>query len=621
MSVNDHIEKYLGHYLQIPNPGFAVLLKGEWGCGKTWFIKNFIKKADKSEKRFLYISLYGIKTISEIDDLIFQQLHPILGSKAVTLLGSVLKGAIRLGVPLELSGDQKNDATLNAQLKGFKIQDIIGKNFKNKVLIFDDLERSNLEIDQVLGYINNFIEHDGLHVILIANEDEIDKKYTDDQRNRYRLIKEKVIGRTFHVNYDLDSALNLFIDNIKEEQLRIFLEKRKQIIKEIFNKAGYNNLRHLQQSLWDFESFYRELTSKFQENEDLIEGLFRVHFPLSIEIKKGEIISEDIKKIGTRLLRYFRKSISKKDEDEKAEKIDQICDKYNIDEIILPAEFWYQLFDKGFVSSDQIQSSLNNSSFFRDETTEDWVKLWHFMDLEDEEIERLLKEIERKWKNREYKDPGIILHLVGIFLHLSTESLYPKSKEEIITEAKEYIDSLKEEGTLKAYYKSEFFRTPYKEYWGGLGFYSRDDEEFEQIKQYLLQKIRESYWEDLPQKAEELLNLLLEDLDEFLNKIIFSNDSEENYINIPIFAYMDPQEFYNKFLCLKNSEKRKLINNIKERYHALTIKSDLLKEKQFWSRVRNIISSNIEKSKKSVTYLILKYFKKTIDEILEKFDK
>jgi len=271
--------------------------------------------------------------------LIFQQLHPILGSKAVTLLGSVLKGAIRLGVPLDLSGDQKSDATLNAQLKRFKIQDIIGKNFKNKVLIFDDLERSNLEIDQVLGYINNFIEHDGLHVILIANENEIDKKYTDDQKNRYRLIKEKVIGRTFHVNYDLDSALNLFIDNIKDEQLKIFLEKRKQLIKEIFNKAGYNNLRHLQQSLWDFESFYRELTSKFQENEDLVEGLFRIHFPLNIEIKKGEIIPEDIKKIDTRLLRYFRKSISKKDEDEKAEKIDQICDKYNIDEIETFAKF------------------------------------------------------------------------------------------------------------------------------------------------------------------------------------------------------------------------------------------------------------------------------------------
>lgn len=66
MSANEHIEKYLGHYLQIGNPGFAVLLKGEWGCGKTWFIKNFIENGDKDKKMEIKIkSVFYILVCTE----------------------------------------------------------------------------------------------------------------------------------------------------------------------------------------------------------------------------------------------------------------------------------------------------------------------------------------------------------------------------------------------------------------------------------------------------------------------------------------------------------------------------------------------------------------------------
>ncbi len=166
-------------------------------------------------------------------------------------------------------------------------------------------------------------------------------------------------------------------------------------------------------------------------------------------------------------------------------------------------------------------------------------------------------------------------------MYLSTESLYPKSKEEIIKEAREYIDSLKEEGTLKAYYKSKIFRTPYDQQWEGLAFYSRNEEKFKEIRQYLLEKIQESYYENLPQQTEELLDLLSKDLDKFLKKIIFLSGSEEDFLDVPIFAYMNPEKFFKRFLSLKNSQKRKFINNIKERYGYLSIKSNLLKEKTF----------------------------------------
>lgn len=38
---NSHVKDYLKYYCQLDRePCYAVLLKGKWGTGKTWFIKQ-----------------------------------------------------------------------------------------------------------------------------------------------------------------------------------------------------------------------------------------------------------------------------------------------------------------------------------------------------------------------------------------------------------------------------------------------------------------------------------------------------------------------------------------------------------------------------------------------------
>ena len=37
----------------------------------------------------------------------------------------------------------------------------------DKVLCFDDLERANVDVIDILGYINNFVEHDHIKTIII----------------------------------------------------------------------------------------------------------------------------------------------------------------------------------------------------------------------------------------------------------------------------------------------------------------------------------------------------------------------------------------------------------------------------------------------------------------------
>jgi KaiC/GvpD/RAD55 family RecA-like ATPase len=65
-SVNAHVQEYLDYYCGLTNPpGFAVLLKGSWGSGKTWFIEQYQKSLETKNLRTLYISLYGMKSTSD----------------------------------------------------------------------------------------------------------------------------------------------------------------------------------------------------------------------------------------------------------------------------------------------------------------------------------------------------------------------------------------------------------------------------------------------------------------------------------------------------------------------------------------------------------------------------
>ena len=55
----------LKSYCDINNPVGALMLSGEWGCGKTYFIKKFIKSV-KDTYVFVSISLFGIDSLDKL---------------------------------------------------------------------------------------------------------------------------------------------------------------------------------------------------------------------------------------------------------------------------------------------------------------------------------------------------------------------------------------------------------------------------------------------------------------------------------------------------------------------------------------------------------------------------
>lgn len=68
--MNNHIEKYLDYYKNLEvSPEYAVLLRGNLGSGKTWFIKDYIKR--NTDLNHLYVSLNGVSSFQEIVDSYF----------------------------------------------------------------------------------------------------------------------------------------------------------------------------------------------------------------------------------------------------------------------------------------------------------------------------------------------------------------------------------------------------------------------------------------------------------------------------------------------------------------------------------------------------------------------
>lgn len=153
---------------------YAVMIDGEWGSGKTYFVKNNLLNAieqyenEKASKNYLYtprkvlyISLYGISSTEEISNEIYMSLYKSIGSNDVS--------DIRYGVKVVTDiAKSRWDANYDEFINNFS-------NFEGYIFILDDLERCNCHINEIFGYINDLVENQGLKTIIVSNQKEIGK--------------------------------------------------------------------------------------------------------------------------------------------------------------------------------------------------------------------------------------------------------------------------------------------------------------------------------------------------------------------------------------------------------------------------------------------------------------
>lgn len=150
------------------------MISGEWGCGKSYYMRNRFKdlatsiEVPKTEnkgnkkKRITYnpafISLYGVSSTEDFEYRVFCGINAWAENGFIRTGGAIVaKGAGFFGLEF-----------------GKKDSSAITFVNENRVLVFDDLERiceDKIPVKEVLGLMNSYAEHTYRKVIIVCNEE------------------------------------------------------------------------------------------------------------------------------------------------------------------------------------------------------------------------------------------------------------------------------------------------------------------------------------------------------------------------------------------------------------------------------------------------------------------
>ena len=559
---NSHVREYLSYYVSLPHPpNYAVMVKGPWGIGKTYLITQFLQQDVTQKERHVYVSLYGMTTTDDLDAAVLQAISPAPAAGAA-------KAGVRIGKALLKSVGMDSDPNVKDAGK-----------LKADLFIFDDLERCGAPINKIMGYINQFVEHDGCKVIIIANEKEI----VDAEYARRR---EKLIGKTLEVRSSFSEALPHFLARVDHPDTKALLTRCAAAVAAIYRQSGLENLRILQQTIWDFERFFRALGGRHRRNGEAAAALVDLLFALSFEVKAGRLEPDD-------LVARLNGPPPKQGDGEAAGPPSRLAaagqryPEIDLNDSILSDELLIDILFKGVVDEIAIRSCVDRSRYFVSAAEEPaWRTVWHWFERTDEEFADAFATMERQFAAREFTTPGEILHVFGLRLFLSRIGLLVRAAQDIVADGKQYVDDLYAAKRLKPLPKPDASDVRVNGH-GGLGIFENQTAEYQAMFAYLQDKRRQATEDGLPQRGSKLLEEMASDPKLFFRRLCLT-DSEDNwYAKVPILSHIDPGRFVAVLLKQHPAHQRVIMSAFHSRYEHGGLQGDLAAERTWLTAVRD----------------------------------
>jgi hypothetical protein len=626
---NKIIKEYLNYFVESNNPNFAIMLKGKWGAGKTYFIKGIIEEwnnkqvISESEVNLkpIYISLNGLAKKSEIIESLKSQITPLLYSKGAKFVSGIVKGFFKsaLKIDFDYDNDDKNDGSINISFDPISIFKSSNEKIKgNRILIFDDIERCKIPIDELYGYINDFVEHSECKVILVSDEKKLENEKIEDNKSKYKysVFKEKIIGQTFEIKPDTELAVDFFINSVSSDIKPHLLESRDLIIKT-FEVSKKENLRVLQRAIYDYERLFKFLNPELKEDNEKYKILFKNYLAYFLiyflEIKTG---SEDI--ISFQQLLFA----SNKEKEKNYSHYEEIISTYVL---IHSSKLFTPNNLADYISNGNYQylvDEINNSSIYATGKKEkDWEKLWYWKLLDDDDFSRLLTKVTTDFFKTSEFHITEILHIAGILFSLIDVELYTdKNKKQIVERTKVLIDKL----DLSEFKDSRGFSSLT---WGSWqkAYASEKTAEFKSILSYTLEKLDKVKLDKSSQIIEDIFyGITNENIDDLYHKVKNYDDNLENIIErTPMLSELDSQKFAKIIFSLNNEGIWRFIQFIEYRYFPEKsysngiIEQQQLEEKSILIELEKIVSEEI-KSKKNKDKLLRKHQLSELNKMIEK---
>ena len=645
--MEDLVESILD-YVRSDYTDYAIMLNGEWGSGKTHFWNNKIKKKIESMqlngKRYstIYMSLYGISNLEEISKKIFIETTQLMDKNLRKFMKNNGQGTIpeyaKTGIDMaNFFGVTQNGDKVN-----------YGEFFStdDKVLCFDDLERANVDVIDILGYINNFVEHDHIKTIIICNEkelatklkssnlemktfiatylldkqDELNKtdkpmvekiqekiEHVFDKANDYERIKEKLIGETFEYAPKFDYIINGILMRYENNtDLIRFLRENTRLIISTFNKSGTRNLRILKHALNDFKKIYEMVNKAYPNTSNrVMQTMLIFTIAVSFEIKAGKITkdkfiniqdNEEYKAIlvSSRILMDNRQFYIKEFDNNyyynfKAEyRFFKFIEYY-----IRTRIFDMKLFKDNMDTIRNTVDTENLPAYKRLLTEEYWK-------ISDDEFSDVINEILEDVREGKIN----LIDSVKIFAYFSYFS-----KKKLIDYDIKTLKSLFFNGMNIAALSSKYCENAEKELNKIAIEEVKEDMEdilvhFNVLNEQLLEKMRK-------EKADEIMKCIPIKMEQFYE--LFDKECME----IPIFKYYDPFQLFQRISCASNEDVMLIKEKLVDRANRYT--KQIEPEMRNMKQLKQIIDDYLKGKEPSIKIVMLKDLSRDIGYILDKY--
>ena len=316
--INNNMLDGIRNYLSMESTG-ALMVSGEWGCGKTYHIEKVIIPTLRQEGwNPVKVSLFGIESVNEmplriadnykrpenneVDGTKKEKKKSWLSSLGKEKAGKALAKGAQFASKISWLGNFVDVETLVNNNSGLLYKLIPTE---KTVIILDDIERviDIIDVHTLLGAINELVEQRGYKVVVIANN-----SYMQQKSEAKLVFKEKVIEKTLVYEQDVVSIFKELCGKGYSSPFTAFMTAQKAV--EVIDpsypsykedkglQVELHNIRILKFALAHFSKIY-EVCNAFlkDENKDTADSfllsLWACTVGVAIEYKKDRLTYKD----------------------------------------------------------------------------------------------------------------------------------------------------------------------------------------------------------------------------------------------------------------------------------------------------------------------------------------
>lgn len=285
----------------------VLFLKGPWGSGKSFFVRRYLSQNNSVIPAFQYfVSLFGLETLRDVRETMNSSLEIRTMQKGESngFLGKAFRS---VGKASDFLKKLPNIYGLPVGTIGSSLFWLVAKN-QPSIIVFDDLERAKIPAHTVLGLASSLAENSKAKIIIVFNEDELDKEELK-KVNEYR---EKVVDveilfepsiKDIVDNYLLEKSISEsvveILANIRSSNIRLLNKINNHLarFKELATEEGVQlSIEELVRAVKIVCLRYmskRQITSEMLENG--LFGLFLKKESATDEDKQLDELAKDLK--------------------------------------------------------------------------------------------------------------------------------------------------------------------------------------------------------------------------------------------------------------------------------------------------------------------------------------